>query len=56
MILWGFTGGIIARLFVYLGWSRPWDESRIQDLPDYMLAADHRIAERARMLDIEEDL
>ena len=56
VILWGFTGGIIARLFDYLGWSRPWDESRIQDLPDYMLAADHRIAERARMLDIEEDL
>ena len=56
VILWGFTGGIIARLFDYLGWTREWDESRIQDLPDYMLSADHRIAERARMLDIEEDL
>ncbi|WP_292607811.1 CoA pyrophosphatase [Nocardioides sp. REDSEA-S30_B4] len=56
VILWGFTGGIIARLFDYLGWSRPWDESRIQDLPDYMLAADHRVSDAARMLDIEEDL
>ena len=56
VILWGFTGGIIARLFDFLGWTRPWDESRIQDLPDYMLSADHRISERARMLDIEEDL
>lgn len=56
VILWGFTGGIIARLFDYLGWTQPWDESRIQDLPDYMLSADHRISEAAKMLDIEEDL
>ena len=56
VILWGFTGGIIARLFDYLGWTRPWDETRIQDLPEYMLSADHRISEAAKMLDIEEDL
>lgn len=52
VILWGFTGGIIARLFDYLGWTRPWDESRVRDLPDYMLQADPR---RSRLLDIEDE-
>ena len=42
VILWGFTGGIITRLFDYLGWTRPWDETRVQDLPSYMLASDPR--------------
>ena len=51
VILWGFTGGIIARLFDFLGWTRPWDESRVQDLPAYMLQADPR---RSRLLDIED--
>lgn len=38
VILWGFTAGIISRLFDYVGWSVPWDQSRIRDLPSYMLA------------------
>ncbi|MSZ76540.1 MAG: NUDIX domain-containing protein, partial [Actinobacteria bacterium] len=42
VILWGFTGGIIARLFDYLGWTRPWDQTRVRELPSYMLAADPR--------------
>jgi len=40
VILWGFTGGIIARLFDFLGWSTEWDESRVRDLPDHMLQGD----------------
>ncbi len=52
VILWGFTGGIIARLFDFLGWTRPWDETQVRDLPDYMLQADPR---RSRLLDIEDD-
>ncbi len=52
VILWGFTGGIIARLFDFLGWTRPWDETQVRDLPDYMLQADPR---RTRLLDIEDD-
>ncbi|WP_395696388.1 NUDIX hydrolase [Nocardioides sp.] len=51
VILWGFTGGIIARLFDFLGWTRPWDRSRVKDLPSYMLQADPR---RSRLLDIED--
>jgi 8-oxo-dGTP pyrophosphatase MutT (NUDIX family) len=52
VILWGFTGGIIARLFDFLGWTRPWDETRVRDLPAYMLQADPR---RSQLLDIEDD-
>ena len=37
VILWGFTAGIIARLFSYLGWGEDWDRARVRDLPDHML-------------------
>jgi hypothetical protein len=37
VMLWGFTAGIVARLFDFLGWTRPWDEGRMRDLPSYML-------------------
>ena len=58
VILWGFTGGIIARFFDHLGWTRPWDPARVQDLPDYMLAGDTPAQRRARagLLDISDDL
>ena len=57
VILWGFTGGIIAKFFDLLGWSRPWDASRVRDLPSYMLAGDARVQRNARagMLDISDD-
>jgi 8-oxo-dGTP pyrophosphatase MutT (NUDIX family) len=38
LILWGFTAGIIARLFDFVGWSRPWDAGSTRELPDHMLA------------------
>ena len=37
VVLWGFTAGIIARLFSYLGWAEDWDRARVRDLPDHML-------------------
>jgi 8-oxo-dGTP pyrophosphatase MutT (NUDIX family) len=37
VVLWGFTAGIISRLLDVLGWTRPWDEERVRDLPTYML-------------------
>jgi hypothetical protein len=40
VILWGFTAGIIARLFDHVGWTKDWDTDRVRDLPDYMLAGD----------------
>lgn len=40
VVLWGFTAGIIDRFFDHLGWSQPWDESRVRDLPVHMLRTD----------------
>ena len=37
LVLWGFTAGVIARLFDFLGWTRPWDASVERELPDHML-------------------
>jgi 8-oxo-dGTP pyrophosphatase MutT (NUDIX family) len=37
VILWGFTAGIVARLFDFVGWSEPYDATRVLDLPEYML-------------------
>ena len=39
LLLWGFTAGIIARLFDFLGWTRPWDVEVLRGLPDHMLTA-----------------
>ena len=36
LILWGFTAGIVNKLFDHLGWTRPWDATVEQQLPDYM--------------------
>jgi 8-oxo-dGTP pyrophosphatase MutT (NUDIX family) len=33
MIVWGFTAGILDRLFRFVGWERPWDQSRVEELP-----------------------
>jgi 8-oxo-dGTP pyrophosphatase MutT (NUDIX family) len=34
LVLWGFTAGLVSRLFAYVGWERAWDESRVRPLPD----------------------
>ncbi|HLX51163.1 MAG TPA: CoA pyrophosphatase [Streptosporangiaceae bacterium] len=33
MLVWGFTAGLINMLLSLGGWERPWDASRIEDLP-----------------------
>ena len=37
LILWGFTAGLINKLFDYVGLTRAWDASVTRQLPDYML-------------------
>lgn len=32
--LWGFTAGIVSRLFERLGWEQPWDDSVTRPLPE----------------------
>jgi 8-oxo-dGTP pyrophosphatase MutT (NUDIX family) len=33
MLVWGFTAGLINMLLSLGGWEKPWDTSRIEDLP-----------------------
>jgi 8-oxo-dGTP pyrophosphatase MutT (NUDIX family) len=33
MVVWGFTAGILTVLLDMAGWARPWDQSRIENLP-----------------------
>lgn len=33
--LWGFTAGIISRLFEKVGWERPWDTNSVIELVDF---------------------
>jgi 8-oxo-dGTP pyrophosphatase MutT (NUDIX family) len=42
VVLWGFTAGIISRLLDFVGWSRPWDDGQMRDLPAHMLQGGHR--------------
>ena len=39
MLVWGFTAALIDVLLSLGGWERPWDASRVEDLPAEMLAA-----------------
>lgn len=33
MLVWGFTGGLLARLLALAGLERPWDKTRMEDVP-----------------------
>ena len=35
-LVWGFTGGLLSRLFALVGWERPWDDTVMRDLPDVL--------------------
>ncbi|MCW2866908.1 MAG: hypothetical protein JWR20_1096 [Marmoricola sp.] len=37
LVLWGFTAGLVNKLFDHVGWTRPWDAGVETVLPDYML-------------------
>jgi len=38
LVVWGFTAGLLSRLFAIVGWEQPWDVSRVVDLPPELLA------------------
>ncbi|HTU74190.1 MAG TPA: CoA pyrophosphatase [Trebonia sp.] len=33
MLIWGFTAGLTATLLELGGWARPWDSSRVREMP-----------------------
>lgn len=37
LLVWGFTGGLLSRLFALAQWERPWDPERVRDLPEQTL-------------------
>jgi len=37
LILWGFTAGLINKLFDYVGLTEPWDATVTRQVPAYML-------------------
>jgi 8-oxo-dGTP pyrophosphatase MutT (NUDIX family) len=46
VVLWGFTAGLINKLFDFVGLTREWDDSITRQLPDYMLGAPRPITPR----------
>jgi 8-oxo-dGTP pyrophosphatase MutT (NUDIX family) len=42
MLVWGFTGGLLAAVFDAAGWTRPWDDGDIRDLGDELTKAGQR--------------
>jgi len=34
LLVWGFTAGLLSRLFALCGWERPWDSAALRPLPD----------------------
>ncbi|MWA06904.1 NUDIX domain-containing protein [Actinomadura sp. LD22] len=37
MLVWGFTAAVLTQVLVAGGWDRPWDASRVEDLPPDVL-------------------
>jgi 8-oxo-dGTP pyrophosphatase MutT (NUDIX family) len=37
LLVWGFTGGLLSRLFALAELERPWDHERVHDLPERTL-------------------
>ncbi len=44
-VLWGFTAGIIARLFDFVGWAEEVDDAPLRSLPAHMLQGEPTRAE-----------
>jgi 8-oxo-dGTP pyrophosphatase MutT (NUDIX family) len=46
LVVWGFTAALLDRLFNLSGWERPWDTSRVIDLPAVLVESSLRDLER----------
>jgi 8-oxo-dGTP pyrophosphatase MutT (NUDIX family) len=42
MLVWGFTAAVLHGVLQVGGWERPWDESRVEELPPEVLGLDPR--------------
>lgn len=39
LVVWGFTAGVLSRLFAIVGWEVPWDDTMVVDLPADLVAS-----------------
>lgn len=39
LAVWGFTAGVLSRLFALVGWEIPWDDAVLVDLPTDLVAS-----------------
>lgn len=42
LVVWGFTAGLLSRVFALVGWERPWDSARCVDLPPHIVQSSLR--------------
>jgi 8-oxo-dGTP pyrophosphatase MutT (NUDIX family) len=47
LVVWGFTAGLLSRLFAIVGWEESWDDQRVTDLPDDLATSSMRDMDRA---------
>ena len=49
LLVWGFTAGLLSRLFALVGWERSWDAGRVVDLPPDQARGSRRDREHAEV-------
>jgi 8-oxo-dGTP pyrophosphatase MutT (NUDIX family) len=47
LVVWGFTAGLLSRLFRVTGWEVPWDDSVVVDLPERLVTSSLRDLNRS---------
>jgi 8-oxo-dGTP pyrophosphatase MutT (NUDIX family) len=48
LVVWGFTAGVLSRLFALFGWEIPWDDAVVVDLPSAPSAGTRTDGRRVR--------
>jgi len=49
LLVWGFTAGLLSRIFTIVGWERSWDSSRCVDLPQEIVESSLRDLDRLQV-------
>lgn len=47
LVVWGFTAGVLSRLFSLVGWEVPWDAAAVVDLPTDLVRSSQADLRRA---------